>query len=327
MRLRTLVLAAAVAAASVTSSFGAPVSIKLNTTALGLGIGNVDYNGGMSVDPDIAGKIITSATTGVGSILTVQKSGVAGPGSVADPLLATITARTHLDTVSGLPALHDFQAGVLFISKQEAQSPKDEGLGVRAFMVDETTGLRTFHTMGPMATGRARIEGSKEVSGGTGPTSGLDNGPPHVDEDVIFDINTALALQAKSFSVLLTKFEDNDRIDLTIERLVGAPITLTFQGTSNTSLFEEVGTDDKVWKVNFSGVPGLLDDDIIKSFTIRAVDNNPSMPRGTAEHFLINGFAFDDTPVLEQGPLVPEPAVAGVMVLGAGWFLMRRRRA
>ena len=80
---------------------------------------------------------------GEGSILTVQKSGLAGPGTVSDPLLVTITSLTHLDTVNGLPAAHDYQAGAIYLSDENTSMPdgKDEGLGVRAFSV-EASGLR-----------------------------------------------------------------------------------------------------------------------------------------------------------------------------------------
>jgi hypothetical protein len=279
--------------------YAQPVSVKLTTNALGLGTS--EFNGGTSVSADVAGKIITSPVTGQGSILTVQRSGVAGPGTPADPLLVTITARTHLDTVSGLPASHDFTAGVIYLSVESSQLPDgaDEGLGVRAFTVSNTTGIRTLD-----ASNRARIEGSKEVSGGTGPTAfvpgGSNNGPPHVDEDVLFTFNPALNVKADTVEIVLSKFESTDRIDLEVALASGVTTTLLFEGTANTALFQAISATAKVWKVRIAGVPGVGPLDILRTVRVRAVDDRPSSPSGTAEHFLISGI---------RGDLVPCPVV------------------
>jgi len=71
------------------------VSVKLTTDALGLGSDDLnDGKDGVLISADITGKLITSPTTGGGSKLYVQHSGLAGSGTTADPLLCTITART-----------------------------------------------------------------------------------------------------------------------------------------------------------------------------------------------------------------------------------------
>ena len=177
---------------------GVPVSIKLTADALGLG--SSDLNAGSVVDPDQSG-FITSPTTGEGSILWVQTDGLAGPGTAMNPLLVTMTAKTRTDVVNGLPASHDYHAGVLYISKESGGTPegKDEGIGVRAFEVDGPTALRMIDpdTGLPLLT----IEGSKEISGGTADPD-YDplnpNGAPHVDELFNFDFVPTLVPYATS---------------------------------------------------------------------------------------------------------------------------------
>lgn len=284
----TIVRAALVTALLAGSTAAQVVSIKLTTDALGLG--SSKYNDGSVVDADVAGKIVTSPVTGQGTILTVQKSGIAGPGTAADPLLATITARTHLDTVSGLPVAHDFQAGAIFLTDENTSLPDgtDEGLGVRAFTVSDTTGLRTLD-----GSGRARIEGSKDVSGGTGPANfrigGSNNGAPHVDEEALFTFNPALSVLAASTEAVLSKFDTTDVIDLSVTLASGATLSMSFQGTGNAALLQAISVSQKVWRVRLAGVPGVGPSDLVRSFSIRAIEDNPSSPSGTAEHFLITG--------------------------------------
>jgi hypothetical protein len=294
-----------------------PISIKL--TAEGLGLGNSDINKGKKVDPDISG-FFTSSTPGEGSVLNIQTDGLAGPGTLTDPLLLTVTARSRLDTLFGLPSSpHDYQAGVIYISKESDRTPdgRDEGLGVRAFKVDGPTGLREIDC----GSGLAKIEGSKEVSGGTGPDTYdplQPNGAPHVDEAVNFNFDDSLFyVNAMSVEVFLSKFSPSDIIDLRIDLTSGPDIYLQSLQTTDTSIFEQVDPAyDKLWKLKFSDIPQLLTNDLIDNFEICAIDDNPLEPSGTAEHFLISGITVDAAPV-------PEPAT--VALLGLGCLLLLRR--
>jgi len=295
----------------------APISIKLTSDALGLGSSDIN-KGKETVDPDMPGKLITSPTTGEGSILTIQKSGLAGSGTGSDPLWVTVTAKTHLDTVNyplfgGDP--RDYQAGVIYISKESSDLPdgKKEGLGVRAFKVD-SAGMRTYK--GGLAE-LIEVEGSKPVSGGTGPDT-FDppnrNGAPHVDEAVIFDFNPQFYVDALSVEVLLSEFDLTDIVDLHIELTSGPALDFYFLQTTDTNIFEQVGVDkDKLWKLKFSGLGGLGAGDFVDYFAISANDDNPQNPSGTAEHFLITGMTA-----------VPEPATLALLGLGA--LILRRRR-
>jgi len=314
-------------------ALGAPaladvVSVKLTTDALGLG--NSPVNGGHEVDPDVTGKIITSAVTGQGSILTIQGSGLAGPGTGLDPLMLTITAATRLSVTSNLPASHDFQAGVIYLSKESSEEPdgKKEGLGVRSFGVD-SSGLRKLDS----GNGRAEIEGSKHVSGGTGPdTFGPNdpNGAPHVDEIVYFDFNAAyVGLAAESIRVLLSEFENDankpdkqEKINLHIELRSGGTVDRLFVGPSNDveGLFVTASANpdkDKLWMVDFSALGELGPGEVIESFSISAVDDYPSDPHETAEHFFITGFT---------GTEVPEPATFGLIAMGLVGLAFGRKR-
>lgn len=318
MRARTLVavLALAVLLSGAGQAHAVPVSVKLTSDALGLG--SSDINKGNTVDPDMPG-FITSPTTGEGSILSIQTNGLAGTGTLAYPLVVAITAGTHLDVTEDLPLSHDYQAGVIYISKESDNTPdgRDEGLSVRAFEVDGATGLREFDD----SSGLAKIEGSKDVSGGTGPDTYYPlkpNGPPHVDESVTFDFVPQFYANALSVEVLLSKFDPSDIIDLHIDLTSGPDIYLEFLQTTDTSIFEQVDpTYDKLWKLKFSGLSGLKPGDLIDNFTIRANDDEPLHPRGTAEHFLITGMTAE---------VVPEPATVVLLGLGSLSLILRRRR-
>jgi hypothetical protein len=285
--------------------------------------------------PTWPGKFITSSTTGQGSILTIQKDGKAGAGSVSNPLLVTVTAKTHLDVTSGLPAQNDYQAGVIYMTSS-ATTVKDNGLGVVAFTVG-TDALRTFSGTA------AKIEGSKEVSGGTDPNTTWDgmNGAPHVDEEAIFNFNTSLNLAAKSFTITLTKFDGTgtggglngtqDAIWLHIDLVGGGSRELQAATASNSGganpLFTQIGAAaDQVFNVNFNAtVLNLSATDRISSFFVRAIDDNPSAPTGTAEHFLINGFTYSDNPVGADGVPLPATVWGGLVLLGG--MSVRRNRA
>jgi hypothetical protein len=233
--------------------------------------------------------------------------------------LLTVTARSRLDTLFGLPSSpHDYQAGVIFISKESDGTPdgRDEGLGVRAFKVDGATGLREIDG----CSGLAKIEGSKEVSGGTGPDTYdplKPNGAPHVDEAVNFDFDPLWLVNAQSVEVFLSKFSPSDIIDLRINLTSGPDIYLQSLQTTDTSIFEQVDpAHDKLWKLKFSGISQLLTNDLIDNFEICAIDDNPLEPSCTAEHFLISGITVDAAPI-------PEPAT--VALLGLGCLLLLRR--
>ena len=306
-----LVTAAGLLLGVASSAQATTVSIKFTTDVLGLG--SSDLNAGSVVDPDQIG-FITSTTTGEGSILWVQADGTAGPGTALNPLLVTVTAKTRSDVVNGLPAVHDYHAGVLYITDESSGTPdgKDEGLGVRAFKVDGTTALREIDpgTGLPLLT----IEGSKEISGGTDDPD-YDpmnpNGAPHVDEHVNFDFNPTLVPYATSVEVILSKFDSDEIVDLHVELTTGTIIDLAYLETTDTSIFELVGDD--VWKFKFSGVPGLSSADLIDSFWISANDNKNG---ATAEHFLITGLYAD---------VVPEPSTIALLCLG-GLMALRARR-
>ncbi|MBW2622092.1 MAG: hypothetical protein JRD68_04245, partial [Deltaproteobacteria bacterium] len=59
------------------------VSIKLTTDALGLGSSRLNYDGSGDVDKP---GFFTSLTIGEGSVLQIQTDGLAGPGTLINPL-------------------------------------------------------------------------------------------------------------------------------------------------------------------------------------------------------------------------------------------------
>ena len=148
------------------------VSIELTTDALGLGSTEINYAGNDSaVEADRPGKLVTSTTANVGSVLTIQTNGLAGPGDLQNPLLVTVTARTHMDVKTGLPGGYDFQAGVITLTGKDNDVP-EEGLGVRGFGIDLDPASPAYarRHVNPSHTGTNvhgfQMEGSKEISGG-----------------------------------------------------------------------------------------------------------------------------------------------------------------
>ena len=348
------------------STQAATISVALTTDELGIdGFSGSDYNKDKVADVDVPGEIWMRTTAGDGNILKVMKSGQAGSGTGTDPLLVTITAQGHLDVVSGLPTVdHDFYtAGIYLTEDKNTASLKDEGLGVRAVVVEKIdvpaadpdwTLLRDLDDK----TGRVQFDGSKEISGGTDvdipdvfdakhdpldPDDKDLNKAPHVDEIVHFDFNTAEApVSAKDTAVVLTKFDKYDVVNLHIELLSGEIIDLDYIGIPDTMYFEEVTGNKDVWQILFSGIDEIDATDVLAAFSIRAVDPadggnlNPSDkkgPKGTAEHFLIHGITSEPTtlesPPPDPGPdlgSLPEPSTLLLFGL-AGAAILRRVRS
>ena len=304
------------------------VILEPGSSALNLGFSTAVNDGG-TLDSDVANKLVTSPVTGQGSILYIQADGKAGQGTAGNPLLFTVTANTHLDNTG---SIGDFQAGVLYLTAGDGTGgPVNKGLGVRVFTVNNTTGLRGS---GP----NPAIEGSKEVSGGTDPTSFTvrgGSGAPHVDERVLFTVNPALSIVGQSISMTLTKFDgtgtspgglngSEDIFDLVINRLSGSPLVFnSLKASSFSNWGTNIGTD--TWKFDFSKITGLGPTDIVTSFSVRANEDNPSNPAGTAEHFLIDGFTL----TYNETPPVPDAgstaALLGLGLLGLATLQHRRR--
>ncbi|MEN9641697.1 MAG: hypothetical protein RIR77_886 [Planctomycetota bacterium] len=293
---------------SVSGTVSAAV-LNMKFTADALGLGNSEINEGSTVEANIAGKLITSSVTGYGSTLFVQRSGIAGLGTIADPLLLKVTCRTRLDTVSGVPTTsHDYQAGVLYVAKENSSTVgKDEGLGVKAFETD-TSGIRK--TSG----GVAKITGNKEMSGGTGPTV-FDSTPTDEpgDEEILVAFDAASGMLGDSMSVTLSKFHSGNLVELTLNLQGGGVLHFASLGTSSGA-FTSLGSD--VQRLAFSSLAGLSSSAIVSSFAIRAIEDNASYPSVHAEGLLLQGIS---------GTLVPAPGAMALLGV-AGIVAGRRRR-
>ncbi|MCX5641500.1 MAG: hypothetical protein NT059_11930 [Planctomycetota bacterium] len=294
------------------SALGAVSTVKFTADALGLGSSNI--NEGSTAEANIAGKLITSSTTGMGSSLYVQRSGLAGSGTASDPLMLRVTCRTRLDAVSGFPGSNgtpnDYQAGVLYVAKENSSTVgKDEGLGVRAFETD-TSGIRK--TSG----GVAKITGNKEMSGGTGSTV-FDPTPSDEpgDEEILVEFNGASStpgMLGDSMTVTLSKFKSGNLLELTINLQGGGVLQFASLGTSSGA-FTSLGSD--VQRLAFSSLAGLSSSAIVSSFAIRAIEDNASHPSVHAEGLLLQGIS---------GTLVPAPGA--IALLGVAGIVARRRR-
>jgi hypothetical protein len=335
-------------------AFATPVTILLNTDALGLGATDINYAGNNSpVEADRAGKLVTSTTANVGSVLYVQDNNLAGLGTVANPLLATITTRSHLSVQNNLPAGYDLHAGVITLTN-DADAIDKTGLGVRAFAID-TAGTpgsnpnfgkryvnQTFLNDGDNETG-FQMEGSKEISGGDGLDDFFDfvgdngvpptNNPPHVDEDVTFDINDgAVMVEVGSIDVLLTKVKaGSGPLDLALN------LSLTVVGDANvySTTFAALSSYPSVFQIldamdsdkdeavvmdfnglDFAGLWGLASTDKVDSFTIGAREDPADGLRETDEHFLISAFSVETMTGPGPNP-IPEPSAAVLFCVGA----------
>jgi hypothetical protein len=161
--------------------------------------------------------------------------------------------------------------------------------------------------------------------------NGLDSGntfgAPHVNENVLFNPGPGMQILAQSVEVRLSKFEyrsgglnKQNKIDPEIGLASGATIRrIPAVGPGNApgdpfEIFRPT-SDDKVWDVVFANIDGIEADDQVEWFSIRAEDDNPDEPSGTADRFLITGFQADVTVVP-----VPGAFVLGVAGLGlVGW--------
>ena len=295
------------------SALGAISTVKFTADALGLGSSNINERS--TVEANIAGKLLTSSTTGMGSTLYVQRSGLAGSGTASDPLMLRVTCRTRLDAVSGFPGSNgtpnDYQAGVLYVAKENSSTVgKDEGLGVRAFETD-TSGIRK--TSG----GVAKITGNKEMSGGTGSTV-FDPTPSDEpgDEEILVAFDAASSLPGMlgdSMTVTLSKFKSGNLLELTINLQGGGVLRFASLGTESGA-FTSLGSD--VQRLAFSSLAGLSSSAIVSSFAIRAIEDKPSDPSVHAEGLLLQGIS---------GTLVPAPGAMALLGV-AGIVAGRRRR-
>jgi hypothetical protein len=307
------------------SALGAVSTVKFTADALGLG--SSDINEGSTDEANIAVNLNPSSTTGKGSSLFVQRSGLAGSGTASDPLMLRVTCRTRLDAVSGFPGSNDdddddnddltsagtprdYQAGVLYVAKENSSTVgKDEGLGVRAFETN-SNGIRK--TSG----GVAKITGNKEMSGGTGSTvfDPTPNDEPG-DEEILVEFNAASSLPGMlgdSMTVTLSKFKSGNLLELTINLHGGGMLHFASLGTSSGA-FTSLGSD--VQRLAFSSLAGLSSSAIVSSFAIRAIEDNPSDPSVSAEGLLLQGIS---------GTLVPAPGA--IALLGVAGIVAGRRR-
>jgi hypothetical protein len=341
---KSLLLASGFAVALGGSANGAITSILLTSDDLGLGSSKINHDkNGKAIEDDRIGKLVTSSADNVGSILSIQTDNLAGPGTALEPLLATVTARTHLDIVNNLPlGGHSLYAGAITLTNDSGDIEKD-GLGVRTFGIDldplsPDYARRYKNPAYVNLTGNPngyQMEGSKEVSGGVnnsdfeawilGQPAVPGNEPPHVDEEVIFDINdAALIVPADSVNVLITKIKAGAddlfdvAVDVTITMVGGEVISNSYIPSvgSFPGIFSQPDPTKDYLNIDFSGIAGVDPGDLVDSFVIGARDDPADPENGTDEHFLIHGFTVD---------IVPEPAAFTLLATGMGLVFGRRR--
>lgn len=324
-------------------------SIMLNTGALGLGSTEINYaKNDNAVEADVDGLYMDTANN-KGSVLTIREDGTAGTAVVGNQNLVTVTTRSRLSVQTGLPTGYDIHGGVITLSKNETDLAK-EGLGVRAFGIDTKEGSNNYgkRYVNPdfvSVNGHGfQMEGSKEVSGGVDPVTSWEayvkdnpdvpvNNPPHVNEDVKFDFNDALfSVKADSLTVILTKIGggivDNDPfnlgLDLTIELKDGTKLSQSlgnlYDGDDPIEGFSLFDGHDDILAINFDGVFGLSEGDVIDYVIVGARDDTADDPKETDEHFLINGLTFTTTNVPAPGSLL----LGSLGALSVSWIRKRK---
>jgi len=153
--------------------------------------------------------------------------------------------------------------------------------------------------------------------------------------------NFAQPVLGSSINVVLTKFDadgtglngaingSEDIFDLTISRMGLPDIVLNTVRKSfppGQAMLSFIGNSaDQVVNVNFAGLVGLGllgAKDVVTSFSIAANEDDPANPRGTAEHFLIDGLTANFPPP----PSVPDGG-STIALLGLALMLLPAAKA
>ena len=118
--------------------------------------------------------------------------------------------------------------------------------------------------------------------------------------------------------VLLSKFDLHEILDLHIVLKSGATLDFNYIGTEMTGILEPIDINQDLWELDFANLPGLVENDYIDKFTIRANEWRPAWPTPISEDFLITDLSF-------EAELVPEPSSFALVIAG-GLCLVRRKR-